>query len=215
MKPNTDTPATDAPPSKAPEAAARKKPRLALAIATVFGVGYAPKAPGTFGSLVGAALSWLTTVVWLTSGIGVASKETLRDFADRLAGGSHWISESLLVPLIFLLPSLLVVLALAFIGVRAAGKAAHYLGTEDPQCVVIDEVSGQHITLLLGLGLHLFNWKYMLLGFILFRVFDIWKPYPVRRLEKLPGGWGIMADDWMAAVYAALVLRLVLHLGLI
>jgi len=215
MNPNTDTPPAGAPPSKASEAAPRKKPRLAFALATAGGVGYAPKAAGTFGSLVGAALAWLTTVVWLTTRIGVAGKETLLDFAGRMITGSHWISESTIVPLILLLPSILVLFAVAFIGVRAAAKTAHYLGAEDPQCVVIDEVSGQHIALLLGLGLHLFNWKYLLLGFILFRVFDIWKPFPVRQLEKLPGGWGIMADDWMAAVYAALVLRLVLHLGLI
>ena len=64
-------------------------------------------------------------------------------------------------------------------------------------------------------ALSLLNWKYLLAGFILFRVFDIWKPYPVRQLEKLPGGWGIMADDWMAAVYAAAVLRLAIQLGLV
>jgi phosphatidylglycerophosphatase A len=61
----------------------------------------------------------------------------------------------------------------------------------------------------------LVNWKYLLLGFILFRVFDIWKPFPVRRLEKLPGGWGVMADDWMAGVYAAILLRLALHFNLV
>ena len=61
-------------------------------------------------------------------------------------------------------------------------------------------------------ALSLLNWKYLLLGFILFRVFDIWKPWPVRRLENLPGGWGIMADDWMAGIYAAILLRVALHL---
>src|SRR5258708_13435083 len=63
-------------------------------------------------------------------------------------------------------------------------------------------------------ALSLVNWKYLLLGFILFRVFDIWKPLPIRRLEKLPGGWGIMADDWMAGIYAAILLRLPLPLNL-
>jgi phosphatidylglycerophosphatase A len=60
----------------------------------------------------------------------------------------------------------------------------------------------------------LLNWKYLLLGFILFRVFDIWKPFPVRQAEKLPGGWGIMADDWVAAIYAALGLWVARYLGL-
>jgi phosphatidylglycerophosphatase A len=63
-------------------------------------------------------------------------------------------------------------------------------------------------------GFTLLNWKYLLLGFLLFRLFDIWKPFPVRRLEKLPRGWGIMADDWMAGIYAAILLRVALHFGL-
>jgi len=58
------------------------------------------------------------------------------------------------------------------------------------------------------------NWKYLLLGFILFRVFDIWKPFPVRQAESLPGGWGIMADDWVAGVYAAIGLWLARAAGL-
>jgi phosphatidylglycerophosphatase A len=78
------------------------------------------------------------------------------------------------------------------------------LNNDDPQIAVIDEVSGQHLTYLLSLTL--LNWKYLLLGFILFRVFDIWKPFPVRQAESLPGGWGIMADDWLAGIYAALIL---------
>ena len=61
----------------------------------------------------------------------------------------------------------------------------------------------------------LLNWKYLVLGFILFRVFDIWKPFPARRLEHLPHGWGVMADDWMAGVYAAILLRLALHFNLV
>jgi phosphatidylglycerophosphatase A len=50
---------------------------------------------------------------------------------------------------------------------------------------------------------------------VFFRLFDIWKPFPLRRLENLPGGWGIMADDWMAGVYAAILLRLALHFKMI
>ena len=127
-------------------------------------------------------------------------------------------------------------LILGAIGVWSAAKAAAYAGIEDPQFVVIDEVAGQHLALLLPLipialphltahmdlsdftiffALSLVNWKYLLLGFMLFRVFDIWKPWPIRRLEKLPGGWGIMADDWMAGIYAAILLRIALHFGLL
>ena len=58
------------------------------------------------------------------------------------------------------------------------------------------------------------SWKFLLAGFILFRVFDIWKPFPARKAESLPGGWGIMADDWIAAIYAALGLWLLRALGL-
>lgn len=58
-------------------------------------------------------------------------------------------------------------------------------------------------------------WKTYLFGFILFRLFDIWKPFPARQLEQLPGGWGIMADDWMAGIYAAIVLRVALHFRVI
>ena len=84
---------------------------------------------------------------------------------------------------------------------------------KDPQFVVIDEVSGQMLTYL-PLPLAPLNWKYLLLGFILFRVFDIWKPFPARQAESLPGGWGIMADDWIAGIYAALGLWIARAAGL-
>ena len=64
------------------------------------------------------------------------------------------------------------------------------------------------------LARRLLNWKYLLLGFILFRVFDIWKPFPARQAESLPGGLGIMADDWIAGIYAALGLWIARALGL-
>lgn len=79
--------------------------------------------------------------------------------------------------------------------------------------MVIDEVSGQLISYF-GIGAALPNWKYLLLGFILFRVFDIWKPFPARQAESLPGGLGIMADDWIAGIYAALGLWIARALGL-
>jgi phosphatidylglycerophosphatase A len=63
-------------------------------------------------------------------------------------------------------------------------------------------------------GHSVLNWKYLLLGFLLFRAFDIWKPFPARQAESLPGGWGIMADDWVAGIYAALGLWIARMLGL-
>ena len=87
--------------------------------------------------------------------------------------------------------------------VWAAGVAAIDSGRKDPQFVVIDEVIGQWIALA---GAASYNWKSYLAAFALFRLFDIWKPPPVRQLEAVPGGWGINLDDVMAGVYGALVL---------
>lgn len=87
--------------------------------------------------------------------------------------------------------------------VWAAGVTAVDSGRKDPQFVVIDEVIGLWIALA---GAVSYNWKSYLGAFALFRLFDIWKPPPVRQLEALPGGWGINLDDVMAGVYGALVL---------
>ena len=85
----------------------------------------------------------------------------------------------------------------------AAGRVAKDTGSKDPQIVVIDEVVGQWMTLA---GAATLNWKSWLGAFLLFRAFDIWKPPPVRQLERIPGGAGIVLDDAMAGIYAALVL---------
>jgi phosphatidylglycerophosphatase A len=87
--------------------------------------------------------------------------------------------------------------------VWSAGLTARALGKKDPQIVVIDEVLGQWIAFAGARELAPVSY---LAAFALFRLFDIWKPWPVRQLESLPGGWGINADDLMAGVYAALVL---------
>ena len=95
--------------------------------------------------------------------------------------------------------------AITPVSILAASVTARDSGRKDPQFVVVDEVVGQWISLA---GAVAFNWKSAALGFALFRLFDIWKPAPVRQLERLPEGWGIMADDVMAGVYSALVLFL-------
>jgi phosphatidylglycerophosphatase A len=216
-----------------------KKPKLAYAIATSLGVGYLPQAPGTFGSLVGVLTIGLCAIFFLrpTSLAGLSPFHVLSDarFMDKhfLVPGSDIHNTMLWLP-IFSAVVLLVILGA--IGVWSSTKTAEYAGIKDPQFVVIDEVAGQHLTLVLPLipialpnlhshmdlstfaifsALSLVNWKYLLLGFLFFRIFDIWKPFPVRRLENLPGGWGIMADDWMAGVYAAILLRMALHFKLI
>ncbi len=91
-----------------------------------------------------------------------------------------------------------------FPGIWAATVTAEARSLKDPQIVVIDEVSGQWVTLLGMTGSQ--SWTAWVAAFLLFRLFDILKPWPVRQLEALPGGNGIMADDVMAGIYAALVL---------
>ena len=216
-------------PSTTTSSAARK-PRISLAIATALGLGYLPKAPGTWGSLAGIALAmipfWLTSLsasAWRGSGVATYSL------------GTNTVDT-------FIFFQCLLAIVVALIGVWTAGRAARYWSTKDPQRVVIDEVSGQQLTLLLGgfwplhastssvesygkpilwsthpLGMSMAilpNWKYLLLGFILFRVFDIWKPFPARQAESLPGGLGIMADDWIAGIYAALGLWIARAVGI-
>lgn len=100
----------------------------------------------------------------------------------------------------------LIVLATA-IGIPAATRVAREAGKTDPGCVVIDEVAGQWLTLLLAPA----GWKTVLAGFILFRVFDVLKPFPLRRLERLPQGWGIVVDDLGAGVYGMIALALLVH----
>ena len=97
------------------------------------------------------------------------------------------------------------------IGIPAATAAAQASGLKDPQFVVIDEVAGQWITLFFAPV----SWKTLLAGFILFRGFDIVKPPPVRQLEKLPSGTGIVLDDVAAGVYALAVMQLLLHLRIL
>jgi phosphatidylglycerophosphatase A len=97
------------------------------------------------------------------------------------------------------------------IGIPAATKVARGSGIKDPQFVVVDEVAGQ----LVALVAVPFAWKTFLAGFILFRVFDMWKPFPIRQLERLPEGTGIVVDDLGAGIYALAIMHLLLHFGLL
>ena len=104
-----------------------------------------------------------------------------------------------------------VVVAVTLVGIPAATRVARASAKMDPSFVVIDEVAGQLISLV-AVPL---AWKTFLAGFILFRVFDIIKPPPVRHLERLPEGTGIVLDDVAAGIYALAVMQLLLHLGLL
>jgi phosphatidylglycerophosphatase A len=144
--------------------------RASRVLATFFGVGLVPFAPGTAASAV-AALAY-------------------KLFLHGLA----WPLYSL-------------VLVTLFLGGSAAAAAyARELGRSDPGRIVVDEVCGQLLALAFLPG----AWTTVALSFALFRFFDIIKPWPVRKLEKLPGGWGIMADDIGAGLAAAVLARLVL-----
>jgi phosphatidylglycerophosphatase A len=144
---------------------------VASTIATWFGCGWAPKGPGTVGSL--GALALVAVAMYLGPWTGL---------------------HCLVLAALWLVPA-----------IWASSRMVETSGSKDPQFVVVDEVVGQWISL--G-GAARLNWKSLLAGFVLFRLFDIWKPWPARALEKLPRGYGIVMDDVMAGVYAALVLFL-------
>ncbi|MEJ7617420.1 MAG: phosphatidylglycerophosphatase A, partial [Pyrinomonadaceae bacterium] len=158
---------------------------------------YLPIAPGTWGSVIGVAIY---LVFRMASPRVIAEAESL--------GWSPTPLEAFRTTFI-----LLILIVLTSIGIWAATRAEPLLGRKDPGPVVIDEVVGQLITFLfvplnVGMGT-------VMLGFLLFRLFDIWKPYPIRRLEDLESGLGIMADDVVAGLYAATAMSLLTSLYLL
>ena len=175
--------------------------KFSYAIATALGSGYLKPGPGTWGSLVGLIVAMVShPFSWFLVFDRALIFGTGKD-APLLSGP--------LGMLVLLVPSVAVWLLLAYLGVRTSGQVAAFTGSKDPQFVVIDETAGQLITLL-GAPLH---WKSLLAGFILFRAFDIVKPPPIRRLEHLPQGTGIVVDDVAAGLYALAVMQVLLHFG--
>ena len=162
---------------------------FALAMTTV-GVGYLPLAPGTWGSMVGVGIYLLISWVETT----VASHGGARAITSEHAAAFHWTLNSVMLT------------AYCLLGVWASGRSIPLLGNEDPPEAVVDEVMGQLITFaFIPFGL---AWPFVLAGFLLFRIFDIWKPYPIDDLQGLPGGLGVCADDVVAGVFAGVCLSI-------
>jgi len=146
----------------------------AVLLATWFGVGLIPIAPGTWGSLAALPFAWAILSLWGATGLAIA------------------------IAIVF------------FAGWWAAATVSKAGAIKDPGFVVIDEVAGQWLALLAAPRDPL-AW---VLAFLLFRIFDIWKPWPVRWADQdITGGLGVMLDDLLAAVYAALVLSVLLLIG--
>ena len=151
-----------------------RKDQIIKILATGFGAGLSPVAPGTAGTFVGVLICL---------------------FCYPLA----W-------PL-----RLLFVVAISAVSIYVAGQAETLYGKTDDQRIVIDEIAGLQVTMLpvAITGLHL------CLAFVLFRIFDIWKPFPLDRLQKLPGGWGVVVDDLGAGIYGGLILFLLTMTGVL
>ena len=143
----------------------------ALVLASWFGVGLLPGAPGTFGTAAAIPLVFLL---------------------DHLGG--IWEGVALV--------------GIAALAVWSSHRVRNLVGQEDPPPVVVDEVTGFLVATLFVP----FTWFTLGLCFVLFRFFDIAKPFPIKRLEKLRGGWGIVADDVMAGLYTWAVVRFMLPL---
>ncbi|MGH7680643.1 MAG: phosphatidylglycerophosphatase A family protein [Candidatus Eiseniibacteriota bacterium] len=147
--------------------------RLAVWLATGFGIGRLPLAPATWASLVVAVFLY---------------------YSARL---DLWTFAA-------------VIFAVALVGIWAAGVAEESLG-HDAHAIVIDEVAGMLLAVW-AIPLGPKPWIVLGIAFVLFRFFDIWKPFPIRQSQRLPGGLGVVVDDLLAAAAANGLTRVVLHL---
>jgi phosphatidylglycerophosphatase A len=164
------------------------KDYLALAIATC-GVGYLPLAPGTWGSIL--AVGFYLALRLAVFGRFSNSNDTL-DLQST-----------------FVLFEVVTIAAVSVFGIWAASTTERLSSVKDPGKVVIDEVAGQLVALLaVPLVIDDLWYVWLIVAFLLFRLFDIVKPYPARRFESLHGGLGVMADDLIAGVYAAFAVAL-------
>lgn len=167
------------------------KDKLALAV-TTFGVGYLPLAPGTWGSFVGVAI-YLGVEAFNFAWVDHFS------VAHGFSKAAATASANAVIGIAFLLFCLL--------GIWASGRSTEFFGNTDPRQAVVDEVIGMLITFLFIPFTT--SWHLMLAGFLFFRLFDIWKPYPIDDLQGLPAGIGVCADDILAGVYAGVCLAII------
>ncbi len=171
---------------RAPDVSPTSASRAGVWLATGLGLGYAPIAPGTAGSLGSVVLFAL----------------------------AHTFVQPVVFPIVYL-AGLVVLLLVAW---WSTEQALRHWQSKDPQTVVIDEIVGQWV----AYGGVIFaewrlpttgGWKYAVVGFILFRAFDVLKPFPIRRSERLPGAAGVVVDDVLAGLYAAAGLVLLAWTG--
>ena len=171
--------------------------KLTALIVTFFGSGMSPKAPGTMGSLAAAIVAYPMAIL-----------------ADHLFNGKECLSLPLHIgqtqgelPInFFFLAAALIVF---FVAIPFVKKAMKDTGTEDPGWIVIDEVCGIFMSLVFfPTNLIVLHPWFLAIAFGLFRFFDILKPLGIHKMEKLPGAWGVMADDLLGGVYSGILLWL-------
>lgn len=171
----------------------RKTDWLTTLVVTFFGSGMSPKAPGTMGSLAAAIVAYPMAVLVCH----------LFEFESYIVVGSELFG--LFINLFFLAAALIVF----FAAIPFVKKAMKDTGTEDPGWIVIDEVCGVFMALaFIPCNLIVEYPIFLVIAFGLFRFFDILKPLGIHRFEKLPGAWGVMADDLLGGLYAAILLWL-------
>jgi phosphatidylglycerophosphatase A len=143
-------------------------------LATGFGSGLSPFAPGTMGTLVGIPVCLVCLPL-------------------------TWPARFFFV------------IVLSSLAIFISGRAETIYSNKDDQRIVIDEIAGFQVAMLpvAITGLHL------CVAFVLFRIFDIWKPFPIRNLQNLPGGWGVVVDDVAAGIYAGVVMLALNYVGII
>lgn len=163
---------------------------------TTFGVGYIPLAPGTWGSAVGVLIYVLFELFVVKASVYFSNKGL---GSPQIDAWNHAV-----IMVLFLLFCLL--------GIWSSSRATRLFKNKDPQQAVVDEIIGQLIVFLFIPFTT--SWIFILTGFLLFRLFDIWKPYPIDSLQNLPVGIGVCADDILAGVYGGTCLALIYAISL-